>query len=270
MNDVFIDGVGFWAEQMPGWATAAPVLAGVAPLSTERARRPGPQRLAPAERRRAPDTVCLAMQVADEAVAASGHDGAALPCVFASTHGDLPLTDYMCDVVAGDAGVLSPTRFHNSVHNAPAGYWTIASGARQASTALTAFEYTFGAGLLEALVQCAADQQPVLFVAYDVGATGALAEVTRSKGMLAAAVVLAPVRSAGSLHQLQWQTARQAQIPAPVSAAAAALQDNAIAPCLPFFEALAERSCHNDCGTQHIEVAAGLNLALQLTLQAIQ
>ena len=47
--------------------------------------------------------------------------------------------------------LISPTRFHNSVHNAAAGYWGIATGATPAANALCADDASFGAGLLEAL-----------------------------------------------------------------------------------------------------------------------
>ena len=50
---------------------------------------------------------------------------------------------------------ISPTRFHNSVHNAAAGYWTIGAGCMQATTALSAYDATFAEGLLEALAQLA-------------------------------------------------------------------------------------------------------------------
>ena len=52
-------------------------------------------------------------------------------------------------------GQLSPTRFHNSVHNAPAGYWGIATGAMAAVDGLCAFDASFAAGLLEAATRLA-------------------------------------------------------------------------------------------------------------------
>jgi hypothetical protein len=64
--------------------------------------------------------------------------------------------------------LLSPTRFHNSVHNAASGYWSIAHGCREASTALCAYDGSFGAGLLEALAQLARSPAPLLLVSYDV------------------------------------------------------------------------------------------------------
>ena len=58
--------------------------------------------------------------------------------MFASTYGDLAITDYMCSTLAKAPMTLSPTRFHNSVHNAAAGYWSIATACRQPYCALGA------------------------------------------------------------------------------------------------------------------------------------
>ena len=50
---------------------------------------------------------------------------------------------------------MSPTRFHNSVHNAPAGYWSIFARSRAPSTTLCGYDASFAAGLLEAAAQVA-------------------------------------------------------------------------------------------------------------------
>ena len=65
---------------------------------------------------------------------------------------------------------MSPTKFHNSVHNAAAGYWTIGTGCMAPSNSLSGYECSFAAGLLEAAAQCAADRRPVLLVGFDVAA----------------------------------------------------------------------------------------------------
>ena len=67
---------------------------------TDAPARPSPQLLAPNERRRAPDTVAVALEVALAACTAAGRDPRTLPSVFASTHGDLAITDYMCATLA--------------------------------------------------------------------------------------------------------------------------------------------------------------------------
>jgi hypothetical protein len=187
-----VTGVSLWTPHLPGFAFAAEVLAGRAAPAATALPRPAPALLAPTERRRAPDTVAIALEAALRACEMAGADPRALPSVFASSYGDLPISDWMCATLAATPTLLSPTKFHNSVHNAAAGYWTIGTGCQRASTALCAWHATFGAGLLAALVEAVADDTPVLFVAYDVGATGPMATITPSRGLLAAAFVLEP------------------------------------------------------------------------------
>jgi len=237
-----VESVAFWAPTLPGWPIARAAFRGEGDPVEPPAKRPAPEILAPAERRRAPDSVTLALEVAAAAVRESGRDAATLPSIFTSAHGDLAVNDYMCTTLASQATLISPTRFHNSVHNASAGYWTIATSCMAASTALTAYGASFAAGLLEAATQCVADDRPVLLVAYDVQAVGALATVTHSEGLLAAALVLAPVASTGAPPERVFEAtlASGASTRTPLrSSAARALAGNAMADALPFFEALA-------------------------------
>ncbi len=146
----------------------------------------------------------MALEVALAACNDAGRDPKALPSVFASTHGDLAITDYMCATLAQDPRALSPTRFHNSVHNAAAGYWTIGNGCVQATTAISAYDASFAQGLLEALLQLATGSEAVLLAGYDAPAAGPLAQVSVSRGLLGGALVLsrrgarhAPARDAG-------------------------------------------------------------------------
>lgn len=254
---VRVEGVGFWAARLPGWNVARAVIRGERPAPEETALRPTPTLLAPTERRRAPDTVAIALEVASQACAAAGREPAALPSVFASTHGDLAISDYMCATLAATPTLLSPVKFHNSVHNAAAGYWSIGVGSYAPYTALSAFESTFAAGLLEAVTQVVCDGQPVLYVAFDIDAKGPLSSMAPSRGLLGAALVLAPLvpipneasdGTRGPGVALRIETASNAagtegaltvaMTPAR-SAAANLVSGNALAPCLPFFEALA-------------------------------
>jgi len=263
---LFIDGIAFWAPTLPGWAAARAAFRGEAePLATP-AKRPSPEVLAPAERRRAPDTVALALEVAAAAVRESGLDAATLPSIFTSAHGDLAINDYMCSTLASEPTLISPTKFHNSVHNAAAGYWTIATGCREASSALTAFDASFAAGLLEAASQCSADDRAVLLVAFDVEASGALASVAASVGLLACALVLAPSAGANSIVAIDWELARErVAAPAPRSAAARSLAGNAMSGALPLLEAIATA----DRGGAPLALPLAPSLALRLTAHAL-
>lgn len=252
-----IEGVGFWACRLPGWNVARAVIRGEQPAPEEAAPRPTPTLLAPTERRRAPDTVAIALEVASQACAAAGREPAALPSVFASTYGDLAISDYMCATLAATPTLLSPVKFHNSVHNAAAGYWSIGVGSYAPYTALSAFESTFAAGLLEAVTQVVCDGKPVLYVAFDIDAKGPLSSVAPSRGLLGAALVLAPLvpipneasdgtRGPGVALRIETASNAAGMEDAPTvamtparSAAATLVSGNALAPCLPFFEALA-------------------------------
>ena len=172
------------------------VVAGFAVWNPPGRARPQPAILPPNERRRAPDTVAVALQVAQAACANAGRDPAQLPMVFASTYGDLAITDYMCSTLAQAPTTLSPTRFHNSVHNAAAGYWSIATGCHQPYCALGAGRYTFANGLFAAALQVCADQTDVLYVAYDIDTHGPQARIADSQGFLGVALVL--TRSSGA------------------------------------------------------------------------
>jgi len=235
----FIDGLALWSPSLPGWDVSAPALRG-GPAPAAATGRPAPAVLAANERRRAPDSVLLALEVAAAALAMSGRHAADVATVFASAHGDLPITDALCKTLAADPRLLSPTRFHHSVHNAASGYWAIGSGSTANSTALAAAQGSFATGLLEALTQCAADRCPVMLVAYDTEAIGPLRSVNSSRGLLAMALLLAPEAAGPASWALDWHTGPGAvAVPAAQSTAGQALQANASSPALPLFEALA-------------------------------
>jgi hypothetical protein len=187
-----VAGIGIYGPGLTGWPVALDCLRGGRAPDTADPPRPAPPLLPAAERRRAPDTVLYAAQAAAEACAMAQADPALLPCIFSSVQGDIAITDYMCTTLAQAPRELSPTKFHNSVHNAAVGYWSIATGCRAPSTALSGWVHSAGVGLFEAAVQAVDDAAPVLFVVYDAAATGALRSVVPFDCGFALALVLAP------------------------------------------------------------------------------
>lgn len=196
-----VTGIGAWLPGAPDWPSLRDVLLGRRDLA-DAPGKPAATVLPAAERRRAPDSVRLAAEVASQACTMAGADPAALPCVFASTHGEVAITDHVCETLAHAPLELSPTKFHNSVLNAPAGYWTIATGCTAASSAVTAYRHSFAAGLLEAVTFACAERVPVVFASCDVASTGPLAEMTRTTLAFGAALVLVPEPPAAPSLQL--------------------------------------------------------------------
>jgi hypothetical protein len=228
-----IEGIGFWASGLPGWDAARTFLSsGTLPETAP--RKPAPDLLPPNERRRAPDTVALAIEVAMAACRDAGADPASLPSVFTSTHGDLAITDYMCATLADAPRTISPTRFHNSVHNAAAGYWTIGVGCHAPATALSAWQGSFAQGLLEAAAQLADGAPRVLLVAYDAQSVGPLGRISHSEGLLGAGMVLAA--GAEGDHRMVLEAG---SAPAADDALSLHCAGNAMASMLPLFAALA-------------------------------
>ncbi|MDO9073185.1 MAG: beta-ketoacyl synthase chain length factor [Rubrivivax sp.] len=163
-----IRGIGLLGPGLADWASAAPLLRDPGLWRAAPTVVPAPQRLPATERRRAGPVVKASIVVADQAVAAAGLDAAELATVFASSSGEPTNCHALCAALAAPERLVSPTRFTNSVHNAPGGYWHIAVQSQQPSTSLAAFDASFGAGLLEAAALCATRQTPVLLVVCDV------------------------------------------------------------------------------------------------------
>jgi hypothetical protein len=262
-SPLYVNGVALWSGRLPGWERARRILAGHESAPTEAAPRPAPQLLPPNERRRAPDTVAVALEAALSACRAAELSPASLPSVFSSRYGDLAITDYMCATLASTPSQVSPTRFHNSVHNAAAGYWTIAAECTRPCTALSAGEHSFGAGLLEACVQALSGAEDVLLVAYDIDARGPLAAVAPSQHLLAAALIVSPRRGTRAVAHFDLELVADAGIAASTARAenAALVAGNASEDCLPFMEALALG------GARRITCLAGPALVLGIGLQ---
>jgi hypothetical protein len=152
-----------------------------------------------AERRRTGVPVKLALAVGQEAFLQAGRNAAEVATVFSSSGGDGENVHAICEVLASPEREVSPTRFHNSVHNASAGYWSIATGARAPSTSLCAFDASFTAGLLETVVQVTVGREPVALIAYDQPYPAPLADARPVIANFGVALVLALERTAHSL-----------------------------------------------------------------------
>ena len=94
-------------------------------------------------------------------------ESAELPSVFASVGGEIQVTDILCRVLPDIDYQLSPTQFHNSVHNTTAAYWSILSQSHKPGTAIAATDDTFAMGLLEAWSQLQFQPGDLLLVCYD-------------------------------------------------------------------------------------------------------
>lgn len=170
-TDLEIAGIGLWSPYFSDWGSFME--------SLKTGQWPDDAKLQPdlipaRERRRAPLSVKLAVETMSQACDMAQADPGQAAVVFSSAMGDIKITDYMCKTLTVPPRLLSPTKFHNSVHNATTGYWSIVSQTHAATNAVSAFQYTAPAALMEAAIQAAEEPAPVLLVAQEMAAVGPL------------------------------------------------------------------------------------------------
>ena len=199
----YVSGIGVLGPGLDNWPDTAAVLSGRRAYEPAPTVLPVPSLLPATERRRTGRVVKTALAVALEATTRAGIEPAALASVFASSGADGHNCHEICRALALETREISPTRFANSVHNAAAGYWSIAAGAKRASTVVCAFDASFCAGLLDALTQVAVDGEPLLLIAYDADYPDPIRSKRPIPDAFGAAWVLTPHREAGSLARIE-------------------------------------------------------------------
>ncbi len=199
----YIGGIGVLGPGLTDWHEAAAVLSGAKPYSPAATLLTAPALLPPTERRRAGRVVKLALSVALEASSRAKIDPAGLASVFSSSGGDGHNCHELCQALALPGREVSPTRFSNSVHNAAAGYWSIATGAKLESNVICAFDASFCAGLLEAMTQVVVDGQSLLLVAYDTEYPEPIRSKRPVPDAFGAALVLTPDRRPHSAARIE-------------------------------------------------------------------
>ncbi|MDQ6621324.1 MAG: beta-ketoacyl synthase chain length factor [Pseudomonadota bacterium] len=223
---------------------------------------PVPSALPANERRRAGKSVSLALAAGLEAASEADWSTRDLVTIFASSSGDGENCHQICEALASDDRAISPTRFHNSVHNAPAGYWGIATGAMRAADCVAAHDASFGAGLLEAMTRIAVEpEQPVLLIAYDAPYPEPLHAVRTIADCFAVALVLTRRSSSKAAPSMTLETCHaRAEMLADVALERLRAHIPA-ARCLPLLSLLARGSS----GETVIEYLDGLGLRVGVT-----
>ncbi len=122
--------------------------------------------LAPMIRRRASLATKMAVSALDQACTRAGSNKD-LPVIFVSSVGEMSVTDRLCQSIAAAEFPLSPTLFHNSVHNTAAGYWSMSVHSMAPMQAMAAWGDGFALGLLEAWSQLMTGVPRIMMVCYD-------------------------------------------------------------------------------------------------------
>lgn len=155
--------IGVWT---PGYADAQAWAQRDAcgPSDEPNARAPKAELLPPMLRRRTSLLTRMAAEVAAQAIHGGAFDPGNVAVIYGSMYGEIRTTlDLLGALLTPDAP-LSPTKFHNSVHNTAAGYVSIAAHNRCGNAALTAGRSTLAMGLLECLGLLGSCEEPAVLV----------------------------------------------------------------------------------------------------------
>ncbi len=202
MIRVYVEGVGIRGDGLDGWEATVPVLAGQRDYVPAPVSLPACTLLPANERRRMVTTVKLALAVGAEAFENAKRNPRDTATVFTSSGGDGDTIHNILEALAAEQVEVSPTRFHNSVHNAPSGYWSIATRASEPTTSLCAHDASFSAGLLEAAAQATIDKRAVGLIAYDLPYPEPLNACRPIGSVFAVGLVITPAASEASIASL--------------------------------------------------------------------
>lgn len=264
MTAVYLQSIGVAAPGLPGWQASKSILSGEQSYTHQEMPKYAPGVLPPNERRRATQIARLAFQAAEDAVGGADADGLEnIAAVFASSGGDTVVLNKICIMLAMPERPVSPTSFHNSVHNAAAGYWSIATGSQLPSTALSSHDGSFVSGLMEAVSMAMAEKHKVLLVVYDLAPPDPLYAKRPLSDHFATAMVISPT-SDQAIAKLELQLLN-GQAGAPTMMSDAGLEalrvGNPAARALPLLQAITAETA-----TQLIVPGiAGEHIALEVT-----
>ena len=203
MTAIYVESIGLFAPGMVSWDQGKAVLAGGIAYNYEPLPKYKPQLLPPNERRRSSAIVRLAFGACEDAVGDKLEQAEQLATVFASSGGDYVINDQICRAVLEDEKAVSPTQFHNSVHNAAAGYWCIASKSQQTSISLSAGDYSAAGGFIEAKTLIAVENLPVLLACCDTTVVEPMQEKRPVTHSFASSLWLTPGETDNSIAKLE-------------------------------------------------------------------
>ncbi|MER0170838.1 MAG: 3-oxoacyl-ACP synthase [Nitrosomonas sp.] len=240
--------IGLLGPGLPDWNVAQSILSGEQKYQRADFEIPAVTSLPPTERRRVGKMVRLALTVGNAAVKGAAIDANQLATVFTSSSGDGDNCDAIFTTLAHtekSERFISPTRFHNSVHNAPAGYWSIANQCALPSTSLCAYDASFAVGLMEACSQALWTGEPILLISSDVMYPYPLSDVRPMGSNFAVAMVLNAAANDAALAKLTLRYATELETRMEMREFDELRLSNPSARCLPLLQVIARKALHS-------------------------
>jgi len=254
----YINAIGLQANGLEGWTNSQTILTAQQPYQAKPLSKYSPLFLPANERRRATSTIKLALRTAEETLQNADKQTKPVPTLFACVDGDTEISAKMTSAILMDEPMVSPIHFHNSVHNAPAGYWMIGQKNQQAASAISAGEYQIATLFLEAMSQLSKEQPEILLIAYDLPIDPVIESITQPRNPFAFGLLLSLYASSQNIAEINTKIINKSITTRSISDW---FGDNQAAQFLPVLKALAKK--------QHyvIEFALSKTLSHQLTVK---
>ncbi len=243
---IYLNNISLVAPGLNGWQASQDVLREKQTYTFEELPKLTPAILPANERRRTTALIKLALHAAEQCLGSDLETASDYATVFASSDGDMSIMDKICRALTLPEHPVSPTNFHNSVHNAPAGYWAIAAKAQQNSNSISGADESFAIGLIEAATYVAVENKPVLFVAYDVPGPEPLDSARHLHAPFATAMVFSANKQTNSFAKLKLELANNTAYSTCTNSELEALRlGNPAARALPLLQLLATKQNAN-------------------------
>lgn len=259
MVECYLDAIGVAAPGIESWGNLQQILRGEIAYEPTPLSRYTPQSLPANERRRASQLVRLAFRSIEQILSQLPDSG--YSSVFCSSGGDYDIFHKICSALALPEKIVSPTQFHNSVHNAPAGYWGIATQNKHPSTTISAFDYSFVMGLVDCVCQLQNEAQQVLLASYDMVPPEPISFSRNVVADFSASFLFSKQQNSKSLCKISVESTPNSNTPNTLSQAAleSLRTGNAAARCLGLLSAIA--NCEDNVA---LEMDGGHRLKLNL------
>jgi hypothetical protein len=261
----YINGIGLLGPGLANWRDSQAILQGKDELIPAKTAIPAPELLPAAERRRASDIVKLTLATSLDALKQAGIEAEAqaidLPSVFSFSNGDGLNCHSICECLASEDREISPTRFHNSVHNAVAGYWSIATKNMATSSVLCAYDGSFGAGLLDAMTQVGVEGTACILMTSDTPYPEPMFSKRPIPDNFGTALVLSPEATSSSIAKISVSLTQEAAETCAVPVLENLRTQFPSGRSLPLLRAIALSSPNRVV----VEYLDGLNLAIEIS-----
>ncbi len=258
MTQFYINSIGVVAPGFNGFIEFCDVLSYKKDYLCEPVNLIAPNMLPANERRRSSDSVRLALSVAEQ-VMSDFLINDSVSAVFSSSFGDSLITHKLCEQLSLSPPMASPILFHNSVHNAPAGYWSIATKNMCPTNSIACGNSSFSAGLIAAVSDLMSQSNQVLFVCYDIPYPFPLSEECTTENAFACAILLSSVPGQQDLATITLETTNDEITVMNFSEIELLRKDNPAARCLPLLELISYKK--GECVLEYLD---GINLKVKI------